>query len=253
MLTILIIVISIAIYFICYVVLTNKKLSNIKKLVGDNYLPDVYYIEIDKNGPTIVIVSGTHGNEPAPGYYFQRFVESEEYSLLPPAKYYIVPFVNISGIRTYERNTFYQPDINRSWPTSDNNKPSNDINKYLLPIINSADYIFDFHEGWGNMYKDKGRSVGHSIYCNKINYKSNIDNIISDINNDNSDIDSVNNNIWSFNPENIELKGSLREYAEIKNILYVLVEVKGQDDVAPVSERIKYTEFIFKKLLKIIR
>ena len=90
MLTKSIIYLSILIIAICLVCLycgvKLTKIANIKKLVGDNYLPDVYYIEIDKNRPTVVIVSSTHGNEPAPGYYFQRFVESEEYSLLPPAK-----------------------------------------------------------------------------------------------------------------------------------------------------------------------
>ena len=49
------------------------------------------------------------------------------------------------------------------------------------------------------------------------------------------------------------MEGSLREYSNIKNITYILVEIKGQNNVAPVLERIEYTEFIFKKLIEIIK
>jgi predicted deacylase len=240
----LIVIVVVVVILLIYII-SNKKLIT-KKIIGGGYLPDVYYIEIDKNGPNVVIVSGTHGNEPAPGYYFQQFIEKEEFSFLPPAKYYIIPFVNPSSILTYQRNTQYQPDINRSWPIINNNICNDDINRYLLPIIDSADYVFDFHEGWGNMHIDKGESVGHSIYCNNKIYIQNIYNIINDINNSHRDI-------WSFNFENIKMKGSLREYSNIKNITYILVEIKGQNDVAPVLERIEYTEFIFKKLIEIIK
>src|SRR6266404_6436462 len=81
-----------------------------------NYLPKIYYFETDPTGPVITVISGVHGNEPAPSIYFTNLIkallpENHRFSinkldninilsniLFVPGRYYFIPKVNPQAI-----------------------------------------------------------------------------------------------------------------------------------------------------------
>ncbi len=202
-------------------------------------LPSVY--KITKNvGPTFVIISSTHGNELSSGHYFQRLVEDQNYDILANGTYYIIPFVNISAALRYERTGIDEIDINRSWPNK------HKINSYLLPIIDQANYILDFHEGWG-VHKYQKESVGQSFSFTHDLFKPIVNNMINKLNN------KISKDLyWSISSDT-SIDGSLRNYALSKNIPYLLTELKGQDNVVKMSERIYQLELLFNELMNCMK
>ena len=218
------------------------------------YLPKIYYIDLsdNKTNTIITIISGTHGNEPGPGFYFFKLLKEQNINL-PPAKYYIIPSVNPLAIQKNVRSMWFQPDTNRSWPSTLTEEPKDKINKYLLPIIQQSDYILDFHEGWGSSSCTNKQSVGQTIYCSKDNFLPYVDNLLNKLNNfiDNNGFPDCDK--WEYNPELDYIKGSLKEYTSILNIPYFLIEIKGQNNISPLDKRMMYTQIIFDELIKIIK
>tara|TARA_B100001093_G_scaffold340017_1_gene324796 strand:+ start:1991 stop:2686 length:696 start_codon:yes stop_codon:yes gene_type:complete len=220
---ILVFTIAISLYFSCYKVNIIEFSSN-------------------KPGKNILLVAGTHGNEPAGVYALNRLINylKNDPSLVKSGKITIINNMNKCGYyidtRNYS-NVGKKLDLNRLYGKNFV------VNKQVENIIDRQDIILDFHEGWGYIKKDK--SIGSSItFSNDIS-----DNTKKDI------LDTINSDITTDYKKFIESKKdiipySLRDYAKIKNKTYILLETTGQNNVQPLNLRVNqsllYTLFFLR-------
>ena len=78
----------------------------------------IFELDSNKPGPTILIVAGTHGNEPAASYYFTNLVNS---TFKPNrGKMIIIPRVNDCALKLNMRSVPLLGDINRKYYISNN-------------------------------------------------------------------------------------------------------------------------------------
>ena len=77
-------------------------------------LPHSFYtLDSNKPGPTILIVAGTHGNEPAASTYFTNLIKSK---YIPESgKMIIIPRVNNCALKINMRSVPLIGDINRKY------------------------------------------------------------------------------------------------------------------------------------------
>lgn len=196
------------------------------------FIPTIYYIPSKLNLYRILIIGGTHGNEPA-GYYAIKEIYSEINKYNFPFEIVLIPNVNKFGLFFNLRN-FFNHDLNREYGGSfsdPNNKSTNNhfINKIIEPIINSSNIIIDLHEGYS--YNRINENSKGSTLSGK--------NIPSDL--INSILKNLNNNIKRaekkfYYLEYEPLPGTLREIIKEKQI-YLLVETTGQNNIQPLYIR----------------
>jgi predicted deacylase len=196
-------------------------------------LPQVYNFK-SADSPKIVILSGSHGNEPGPGTY----LENLDVKNWIPGDYYIVPYVNIDAIMRNER-TVNNIDINRSWPNGTN------INKFLLPLIKQADLVVDFHEGWG-FHECNFTSLGQTLYTNTPQILGDcLKHIAFELKKfTENDLCTK----WTILDSLPVIRGTLDELCHKEEIPYILVEIAGQNDIQPLHTRAAITSFILYKL-----
>ena len=189
--------------------------------------------------PIILLLAGIHGNEPAGSFFLNKLIKT-----LKPKKgtIIIMPKINWCGLAI---NSRYQPpffvDINRNLPiTLSNNNNSNLLSNY----INIADYIIDFHEGWG-FYKLNNKSFGSGIYPGRT--KKSI--ILA-----RRALIKINKKIIipfkKFIFKNMQdVPGTVKYYSDKKKKHYILIETSGQKDILPLKERIFQLNIIIKSIL----
>ena len=193
-----------------------------------------------KNSYNILIIGGTHGNEP-----------SSFLSLLKLVKYLnnkkinnnffitIIPILNKSGFYTNNRynNHFLENiDINRMYNRNFY------INNYIEKIISQYNLIIDNHEGYDYHFIDKS-SIGSSILPVNFNKKL-ISKILRNLNKD-----IPNNKKFMINTRKSYPKGCLREYVDKLNKEYLLIETTGITNKEPLSRRQYKTLYIILSIL----
>ena len=202
-------------------------------------------------GPKVFMVGVHHGNEPASGVGLMNVVEQlqTKYLTVKKGSVTIVPFANPCGVLM---NTREMPHQLMTGEQSDANREYDDITpdrmvKHLKSIVDQADFVLDFHEGWG-FATINPNSMGSGIYPGT-NGKgvALAEQLTNDIN---AVSDLTVKSKFVYRKEWPEVQGSLREYADDHNIPYVLVETSGQDDVLPMGQRVKQVEFLAVRLLQ---
>src|SRR6185437_10919540 len=129
------------VYF--FIILVFVILSFVFVKFKKSTLPIVYELNKSYLRP-IVILAGTHGNETGPVYAIDQLITNGQLkTILNGVFAYVVPFINSDAVGQNKRHTWWQPDINRSYPDK------NEINRSLLPYINQANLVLDFHESQG--------------------------------------------------------------------------------------------------------
>jgi hypothetical protein len=209
----------------------------------------IFEINSNNPGPVVLIVAGTHGNEPAASYYFSRLIKDK--IKINRGKFIIIPRVNDCALKLGLRSTPLIGDINRKYSyeltkTNRINGETNRINKQIMDIIklNRIDFVLDFHEGY-DFHNYNSNSLGSTItYTNdktgkakKIGKK-----IIDKLNNTITD-DKKKFTLLDYNYKPIE--GTLLEYLSRLNISGILIETSGQNNIQPLDIRIKQIELIF--------
>ena len=174
----------------------------------------------------IVILAGTHGNEPAPSEYLMNYIP-HLVEIPDSYRFTIIPKVNPIGLLMGARLS-PTGDINRSW------SGVNPITLYLKKILSDADLVIDFHEGWGFSNCQSG-TLGQTIYSS-FGLTKDISQTLSTLNN------HLNQSClkWKYITRVPYFEGSLDEYCRISNIPYILVELAGQNDV--VSREVRYEQ-----------
>ena len=219
----LIILILIIIVIIIYY---NRTINNIC------YKEPEYFVYTGKeNGPTVLIIGATHGNEPA-GYYgikeYMNKLNKQEITL-KKGKIIFVPVVNYCGLQLNRRNHNTVGDINRLYVESENN---NIINNLIINFVNTSDFIIDFHEGYSYANKSD-ETLGSTITPSETVMSEEIANLV--VNNLNKII-NIEYKKFKIN-KNKKIKNTLRDYA--KKLNYILVETTGQNNIQPLNIRVE--------------
>lgn len=204
---------------------------------------DIQVFDSGRPGKNILLLGGTHGNEPAGRYVLlilQKLLNRGIHTL-KSGKITIIHNVNPCGY--YFNNRYYNSvvgniDINRLYGK---NFP---INNKIEKLVKLNDIILDFHEGWGYI-RQNTKSVGSSITCSKIPIKYQND-IIKKIN---SSI-TEDYKLWNINTQKSEIMHSLRDFAIDNKKAYMLIETSGQNNIQPLDVRVSQNITIITYILK---
>ncbi len=207
-----------------------------KHYVFDSDKKEIY----SRNKKTILMIAGTHGNEPAGSYSLNHLINllNKKQIELKSIKLIIIPEVNYCALKNNSRSIFGIGDINRQYF----NETKNKINKSVMKFVDDADIILDFHEGWG-YHKINNHSVGSTISIFDNNHESILANmsgklgylLVDKINQTRNDKNKQFTLLLQKSSN--EINHSLRQYCKNKNKEYILIETSGQNDIQELQIR----------------
>jgi hypothetical protein len=234
---------------------------NIKNIC--NNLEYFIYGEKTPYNKTILILGGIHGNEPAGSRAILQFMNeiNTNKTKLNNNRLILIPHVNYCALQINKRSVPLIGDLNRKFPSNENYNENklHPIIKQILNFTKEADFIIDFHEGWG-YYKENKGSIGSTITpTNTI-----ISNQVADL-----VYNNLNNNIIEYNKKftiltddnyliqntsekygkNIDIKNTLRYFANIIKINYMLIETTGQNKIQDLDIRINQARIVIDTVL----
>ena len=243
---------------------------NINYLCDSVKLLNTRIYDTKQIGPTILILGGTHGNEPAGYYAINNLIKDLDNNkiILKKGKLILIPSVNYCALKLGIRFIPIIGDLNRKYPIVPNyNKSDCVITQQIINYSNESDFILDLHEGWGFNRTNK-KSMGSTISPTntKISFdiaKILLNNINLTINDNNKKfvvladkkiLSDNQNNIKDSNnfdySENINIKGSLRYYQQLLNKDYILIETTGQHNIQHLDVRINQNNIFIKNILE---
>jgi hypothetical protein len=236
----------------------------IKKIC--NNVEIFYYGEKTSSNKTILILGGIHGNEPAGSIAIKKFMEEiNSNNTKLNNRIILIPYVNHCALLLNSRQVPFIGDLNRKFPITANYN-ENDLHpiiKEILIQINQADFVIDFHEGWG-YYKDNTGSIGSTITPTNTDTSNTIADLVYD--NLNNTIDDNNKKFTilideSYNDtkikaeptkysKNQDIKYTLRYYASLINKDYILIETSGQNDIQKIDTRVIQARIVIDTVLR---
>lgn len=116
--------------------------------------PNVY--TFGSNYPHLLIIGGTHGDEPAPFHYLNQLKTDLKKTNIN-GKITIIPNVNKLGL-WFQTRTLFSKDINREYFV---------VNDLIMNYVKTADIIIDMHEGVG-FHRINSKTIGSTIFGNNI-------------------------------------------------------------------------------------
>ena len=254
----MIIILLILTLFIMFYLYCGYYLKNI----CDN-LEYFYYGESTPDNKTILILGGIHGNEPAGSKAIKQLMNDINMNKVKinNNRIIFIPYVNYCALQLNNRQVPFIGDLNRKFPISENYNEDDlhPIIKEILIQIKQADFIIDFHEGWG-FYKEHTGSIGSTITpTNTIISKQvadlvydNLNNTINDNNKQFTILTDDDNNIKT-NPnkygKNKDIKYTLRYFANLKKENYILIETSGQNDIQDLDVRTTQARIVIDTVL----
>lgn len=180
------------------------------------------------NVKRILIIGGTHGNEPSSSLSLYLLIHYLRQKNIHPNVYItIIPMINKTGFYTNNRYSYHflkNYDINRHYPKKFY------INKILKEFIKEADLVIDHHEGY-HYHVDNKQSIGSTLSPFNMN-KTSLQFIL----------DKLNRNInkkFVFNSKKTVPKHSLRYYIQqqFPEKEYLLIETTGINNPEPLKMR----------------
>jgi hypothetical protein len=194
-----------------------------------------FVIDSGNQGPLLLMIAGTHGNEPAGTIGLEQFIRSNV--KISKGKIIIIPRVNKIGLFLGTRwgfNAFFPIDYNRNYPLDANELAGDHINRQILNYTRRADFTLDFHEGWGFSIQEPN-SMGSGIYPSNTELAKKIaENVMH----------GLNLSIWESNKkftislDSGRIPNSLDTWHNALKKNYVLIETSGQNNIQPIDLRI---------------
>ena len=253
-----------------YIIIVNKICNSKESL-------QIYEYDTKIKGPKIVIIGGTHGNEPSGAVTIKDMIKNinNKNINLKKGKLILIPEVNYCGLRVGIRFIPLIGDLNRKYPHKINNSRLNNsklnnsrlnnsklnnicpITKQIINSIDDADFVLDFHEGWG-FHRVTKESMGSTISPTNtdesyIIAEKMLKKVNEQINNDDKkfNIFTDNKNFLSneYYSQGDEIKGSLRYYQNLNKKNYILIETTGQNDIQPLHIRKNQCDIFINELL----
>lgn len=207
---------------------------------------DVYLIDSGIPGPNLLVIAGTHGNEPSGRVTVEKWLTeyNEDITKKIKGKIYVIPRANKSGSQLCVRYMFHNlmhPDLNRNY-TDFGKEP---VSQMIISLIKNKkiDFILDFHEGWG-FHKVNQKSIGSTLSATTPFSEELACEIISLLN---TEIEDENKH-FVLNKKTDDLL-TLRNYAKRHGIDYLLVETTGQNNIQPLSVRNQQSKKILDHVL----
>jgi predicted deacylase len=230
----------IVILVVCCVYLYNKQ------------LPEVYVHESGRPGPSLLVVGGTHGNEPAGAVAAFQLHNILSKRSLKRGRVVIVPNANKWGLRVGIR---YLPaelmsfgvlgkiDLNRSYSHRGEESRTR-ISQHIEKLVLESDWVIDLHEGY-DFHQLNPQSMGSGIYPGKTTLSKQMSRPL---------LDAVNQLIrvpeYQFiSKEWPDEKGTLRMFCDEQDIHYTLVETSGQNNIQPIPVRVRQHLAILRELI----
>lgn len=203
-----------------------------------NSINQIEYLIIDSKieGPTLLLIAGTHGNEPAGTVGLEQFAKSN--INISKGKIIMIPRVNKIGLFLGTRwgfNSFFPIDYNRNYPSSVHEIATDHINRQIINYTQYADFTVDFHEGWGFNITEPD-SMGSGIYPSNTELAKKIaENTLHKLNLDITEF----NKKFTINFDSPRIINSLDSYFHTHKKNYLLIETSGQNDIQPLNLRVK--------------
>jgi hypothetical protein len=211
---------------------------------------DPIIIQSGKPGPVVLMVGGTHGNEPAGTVGLEKLINSN--IKISKGMIIIVPKVNKIGLSLGIRlgfNGFLPIDYNRNYPLElkqiKPNKPYYNINEQIQLLVDKADFVLDFHEGW-NFHRVEPTSLGSGLYSSNTPLSKSFS---LDIINELNKTISEDKKKFVCGDTHKDIDGTLNYYCKQINKNYILVETTGQNNTQPLDLRVGQVLFIIDMLL----
>ncbi len=110
---------------------------------GTDYTLDVYRIQGEKPGKTLLIIGGIQGDEPGGYLAADRYVEIG----LRRGQLIIVPRANLKAIILGQRGP--DGDMNRQFYDQPQSGPMAPVVRKIQSLMAEADMLLNLHEGWG--------------------------------------------------------------------------------------------------------
>jgi hypothetical protein len=204
---------------------------------------DIYTIDTKHSGPTVLMIGGTHGNEPAGTVWIEQFLENPP--LIKYGKIIMIPRLNKIGLLLNRRHIYHNllnNDLNRNYPIKDGEEGKDPINKQVVELVKNADFIIDFHEGWGFNRIDH-KSMASGLYPSNTKKSIMIANeLLISIN---KTIKDPKKHFIINYVENLDqtLK-TLLNHACYKKKDYIQIETSGQNNIQPLQLRVEQNKFI---------
>ena len=137
-------------------------------LQGTRFATPSYIVDSGHAGPTVFIVGGVHGNEPAGA----AAAETIRQWPIKAGRLVVIPRANVPGLEANKRNI---PDLetnlsnlNRNYPRAGqtNSEARGELAQAIWKIANDnkVDWVLDLHEGY-DFHQLNEKSVGSSIIC----------------------------------------------------------------------------------------
>jgi predicted deacylase len=190
------------------------------------------------DGPTVLLVGGVHGNEPAGADALQRLCRGLDIGRITLRRGHliIVPGANVYGLANYVRSNGswnpLQSDLNRNFPVSG---PTEKLSQQLAALADRADWVLDFHEGWGYHRLHNG-SVGSTLTStDDPRSQAAAERAIGLVN---LSIDAPDMKFFHRVDEVCDVVNTLGCYCLRKRQPYVLMETTGQDEIQPRQVRV---------------
>jgi len=191
-------------------------------------------------GPTILMVGGTHGNEPAGKYALIRLLQ--ENIKLRRGNLIIISEANKSGGLLHSRwllHNWVHPDLNRNY--TDQGKEH--VSKKIIDHVHNADLIVDFHEAWGFRNKNKD-SMGSTLSYTTDQSRRLAREIITQLN------QTIDEDYKKFTlNEDIDDLLTLRNFAGRCNKDYILMETTGQNNIQNIETRVNQNMMMINHIL----
>jgi len=234
-----------------YIIIINKICNSKESL-------NIYEYDSNISGTKIVIIGGTHGNEPSGSETIKELIKNLNNNKIKikSGKLILIPEVNYCALRIGIRFIPLIGDLNRKYPFK-KYKTTCPITLKIMDSIKDADFILDFHEGWG-FHRVNKESMGSTItptttelsyilannMLNKINKTIDDDKKKFSVFTDKKEL--LSNEYYS---KGDDIKGSLRHYANLLNKNYILIETTGQNNIQPLEIRKSQCNLFITELL----
>lgn len=202
----------------------------------------VHVIDSGREGPCVLVISGTHGNEPAGRIYLEKWLQNNP--KISRGKLIVIPCANKSGNAIGSRYMIQHPthpDLNRNY-TEEGNEP---VSKNIIETIrrHKVDFILDFHEGWGWRVTNR-QTIGSTLSSTTPKTEKISHEIIDLLNQTIPEPDRK----FVLN-DRVDRLLTLRNFARNNSIDYILVETTGQDDIQPLWLRCRQVGIVLDGVL----
>jgi hypothetical protein len=210
------------------------------------YKTTIYSFKKNNKSPTILFISGTHGNEDTGPYCLSNLVNQLKLNniILKKGRVFIVPNFNKCGLLS---NSRHYNKIGKKYDLNRLYGKNFIVNRPIENLVKKSDIIIDLHDAWGYYKKFKG-SIGSTIYYHNFkeeNKKQLLNLLNKNINEDFKKFSIISSK--SIKHNNSLKKFIIEKYPKKK---YILFETTGQNNIQDIHLRAAQCDILIKYILE---